>query len=401
MNLSQLYFEMPDVMIVAINSEEAVIQINKKGAKILGHPQNKIVGRNWFDNFIPGRMREIVRIKFHQMLKGTISLERYDNPILTREGTERIMSWHNILLKDERGIITGTLSSGSDITDLKLAEKAIKESEERFRTTIENMIEGCQIIDYGWRYLYVNETVAKQGRHSKKELIGHTMMEMYPGIENTEMFSYLRDCMIKRVSHEMENEFIFADGSKGWFELRIEPVPEGILILSMDITRRKEIEIELSIYRQRLEEVIAERTAECAQINKKLTEEVEKHRKTEENMILRAAILDNAKESIFLVNAKGDFVYANKAASGIYGYSHGELLNMNFRQLVQPQESHLIEPRLIETIRKGPIDMETTHVRKDGGKIKVEVRLTPIKTKHGQFIVSVMREIAGKPNKKA
>jgi len=95
------------------------------------------------------------------------------------------------------------------------------------------------------------------------------MMEMYPGIEKTEMFRHLKKCMIERVPYQMENEFIFPDGSKGWFELRIEPTHEGVLVLSMDITERKEIERELGMYRQRLEQVIAERTVECAQTNKK------------------------------------------------------------------------------------------------------------------------------------
>ena len=40
----------------------------------------------------------------------------------------------------------------------------------------------------------------------------------------------------------MKNEFVFPNGSTGWFELRIEPVPEGILILSIDITERENIE---------------------------------------------------------------------------------------------------------------------------------------------------------------
>ena len=43
----------------------------------------------------------------------------------------------------------------------------------------------------------------------------------------------------------MENEFTFPDGTVGWFELKISPVPEGIFILSMDITERKRTEDEL------------------------------------------------------------------------------------------------------------------------------------------------------------
>jgi len=394
MKLAQLHFDIPDSIILAINQEERVTIINKKGAQIIGYPKNRIVGRNWFDTFIPEKIRETMRNNFHKMLKGEIPLRRHENPILTREGSERIISWHNMLIKDEKGRIAGTLSSGADITELKLAEKILRESEERFRKTVESMIEGYQIIDCGWRYVYVNQAAAEQGRRPREELIGHTMMEMYPDIEQTEMFDRLKKCMINRVPHQMENEFTFPDGSRGWFELRFEPTHEGVLILSMDISRRKEIEKELATYRQRLEEVIADRTAECAKANRRLREEIEERHKNEEGMILRAAILDNAKEAIFLVNSSGDFVYANEAASKTYGYTHDEILNMNLRHLLPNQDANQVESRIEETIANGRLDLQTVHVKKDGTMIKVEVRHSLIKTKHGQFIVSVTRDIS-------
>jgi signal transduction histidine kinase len=65
------------------------------------------------------------------------------------------------------------------------------------------------------------------------------MMEKYPGIEHTPFFSVLRRCMDERVPEIVENEFTYPDGTKGWFELSIQPAPEGVIILSMDITRRK------------------------------------------------------------------------------------------------------------------------------------------------------------------
>ncbi len=118
--------------------------------------------------------------------------------------------------------------------------------EERYRRILDSMLEGCQIIGFDWRYLYVNDAAARQGRRVREELLGRTMMEMYPGIEGTAMFASLRRCMQKRVSHRMENEFTFPDGGSGWFELRIAPVPEGVFVLSLDITERKRMEHDLS-----------------------------------------------------------------------------------------------------------------------------------------------------------
>ncbi|MGD9548147.1 MAG: ATP-binding protein [Candidatus Krumholzibacteriia bacterium] len=104
---------------------------------------------------------------------------------------------------------------------------------------LDRLLEGCQIIGPDWRYLYVNAAAAEQGRRPREDLVGLTMPEAYPGIERTPMFETLTRCMRERTYERMENEFIYPDGSRGWFELRFEPVPEGVFILSMDVTERK------------------------------------------------------------------------------------------------------------------------------------------------------------------
>lgn len=119
---------------------------------------------------------------------------------------------------------------------------SLAKSEERYRNTLDNLLEGGQIIDFDYRYLYLNDVAAKQGRCTKEELFGHTMMEMYPGIEKSQMFDKLRSCMVERIHQEMENEFVYPDGTKAWFDLHMEPVPEGVFILSIDITERKHAE---------------------------------------------------------------------------------------------------------------------------------------------------------------
>ncbi|MEW6073279.1 MAG: PAS domain-containing protein [Planctomycetota bacterium] len=110
------------------------------------------------------------------------------------------------------------------------------------RSVLDNLLEGCQIIDFAWRYVYVNDAVLRHGRRTREELLGRRMSEVYPGIEDTAMFAVLRRSMEERTSHRLENEFTFPGGSKGWFDLRIEPVPEGVFVLSVEITDRKRAE---------------------------------------------------------------------------------------------------------------------------------------------------------------
>jgi PAS domain S-box-containing protein len=130
--------------------------------------------------------------------------------------------------------------------------KEVIEKEEQYRFLLQNMREGIQVISYDWRYLFVNNSVVEQSKYSKEVLVGHTMMEKYPGIENTKMFEALQRCMEKRKPEILENEFTFPGGRKEWYELSIQPVPEGLFILSMDITERKKAEEQLREYAEEL-----------------------------------------------------------------------------------------------------------------------------------------------------
>lgn len=115
----------------------------------------------------------------------------------------------------------------------------------RLRDTLDSLREGIQILAPDWRYVYVNEAVALHGRKRREELLGRSMLECYPGIEQTEVFSVLERCMRERSSDSLENEFVYADGERAWFELRIHPCREGLIVLSLDITSRKRLEASL------------------------------------------------------------------------------------------------------------------------------------------------------------
>jgi PAS domain S-box-containing protein len=153
--------------------------------------------------------------------------------------------------------LTGVVT---DITERTQAEEALRISEERFRTTLENLIEGCQIISWEWRYIYINAAAVQHGRKPAHELLGRTMQETFPGIENSEMFATLERCMTQHVPAHIENEFFYTDGTSAWFQLVIQPVPEGLFILSEDITKRKHAEQALRQAHEELEARVIQRT---------------------------------------------------------------------------------------------------------------------------------------------
>lgn len=122
------------------------------------------------------------------------------------------------------------------------------------RVSVDNLLEGVQIIDRGWRYVYLNPAAARHGQRSADELIGRTMMECYPGIENTDLFRVLERVMASGQRETLANEFTFPSGDKRWFDLAISLVPDGICILSLDVTDFRRTELELH-HAQRLDAI--------------------------------------------------------------------------------------------------------------------------------------------------
>jgi PAS domain S-box-containing protein len=148
-------------------------------------------------------------------------------------------------------------------------------NEIHLRQILDGMIEGVQIIGFDYQHLYVNDAIEKQSHFTKAELIGFTMMERYPGIEQSAVFRVLKECMDTRKPTQIEIDFEFPDKRKAWFELSIQPVEEGIFVLSVDVSARKRAEDEITKSNQLLEEKVKERTAELELKIKQLNESQE------------------------------------------------------------------------------------------------------------------------------
>jgi PAS domain S-box-containing protein len=121
---AQKYLDIAGIIFLVIKADQTVGLINKKGCEILGYDEKEIVGKNWFDNFVPERDRSSGKAILEKMIAGdTAASEFFEKSILIRNGEERIVQWHNTALTDNAGNIFATLSSGTDITDRKLMEQ--------------------------------------------------------------------------------------------------------------------------------------------------------------------------------------------------------------------------------------------------------------------------------------
>lgn len=122
---AQRYLDIADVILLALDLDRRITLINRKGCSTLGRKEHELLGRDWVETCLPARVRDKLRASFHRLVGGDLSY--IENPILTKSGEERMIGWHNTVVRDGEGRVTGTLSSGEDITERKRAEEDLKQ----------------------------------------------------------------------------------------------------------------------------------------------------------------------------------------------------------------------------------------------------------------------------------
>jgi PAS domain S-box-containing protein len=117
------YLNLLEIMMVAVSTNHTVTFINNAGCKILGHEESDIIGKNWFENFLPKRSRKESEEMYRELKSaGSDFVQGFESPVINKEGEERSIRWNNVLLKDDEDNVMGTLSAGTDISDQKQAE---------------------------------------------------------------------------------------------------------------------------------------------------------------------------------------------------------------------------------------------------------------------------------------
>ncbi|MEA1993822.1 MAG: cache domain-containing protein, partial [Euryarchaeota archaeon] len=128
---AEKYLGIAEVMLATIDADENTTLMNKKGCEILGYNEGELIGKNWFDLLVPQEIREEVRGVFGKLMTGNIGpVKYYENPLLTKNGEQRMIAFHNTVIRDSIGQISGALLSGQDITERKKAEEKLKNQKE-------------------------------------------------------------------------------------------------------------------------------------------------------------------------------------------------------------------------------------------------------------------------------
>ncbi|KKM91460.1 hypothetical protein LCGC14_1228330, partial [marine sediment metagenome] len=204
------------------------------------------------------------------------------------------------------------VSIHTDITERKVAEQKLKDSEEKYRNLfqqykmlVESITDSVYVLDMDWNYILVNEAAAKLVKLTVDEMLNNNLIDLFPRIEETQFFKVYKSVMETKKMERIRNEFTYPDGRYGVYEVSVYPITEGILCIARDITEEKEIE-------------------------GKLKKSEEKYRNLSNQYEM---LLESITDSVFALNSDWEYILVNKSAENINNLSRDKIIGNKMQDL--------------------------------------------------------------------
>lgn len=252
---AQMYLDIADVMLCALDETGAITMINAKGREILGYgPEEKLIGLNWFMTCLPSPVRSQVLDVFTELMTGDIELlEYFENPVLRRTGEERLIAFHNKILRDDSGLITGILFSGEDITERRQAESALREKTDELDTFFNMALDLLCIADTDGYFKKLNPAWTQTLGYSIKEMTGQRFLSFVHPDDIELTINAIAELAAGQGTTTYVNRYQAKDGDYRYIEWRAAAKGTTIYAAARDITERRRVEKALrdSEYRYR------------------------------------------------------------------------------------------------------------------------------------------------------
>ena len=262
------------------------------------------------------------------------------------------------LIRDPEGKPIGFRGISRDITERKRAEEALRQSEEKYRTILENIQEAYFEDDLSGNLTFFNDVLCRHLGYSREELIGMNYRQRVNEKDARKLRQFYSE--LYRTGEPikaLEAEFVRKDGTKhiGEFSASLirnsEGIPIGFRAISRDITERKQ-----------MEEVLRERE--------------ERYR----------TLLETMEEGYYEVDLKGRFTFFNDALREMHGLSKEEMLGMSNRKYMDEETAKKVYRIFNQVYKTGqPCKIfEWEIIRKDGRKAVMESPVYLIKNANGE-----------------
>ncbi|MEI6260790.1 MAG: PAS domain S-box protein, partial [Deltaproteobacteria bacterium] len=289
-----------------------------------------------------------------------------------------------------------------DITSRNCSVAVLQESENKYRTLLENIPQKIFVKDAAHNYVSVNELYALDLGIRPEDVVGKSDYDFFPKELADKYRTDDRRVMQMNSTDHFEEAYI-----SGGIEYFIHTVKAplrnelgevtGVLGIFMDITLRKQMEYELSVAHNDLENKVLVRTKELDDVNAALMAEIKEREKvqtilSESEMRYRTLFLRSCI-GILVLSLSRKITEVNELFASMHGFSIPEMLSMRLKDFVT-SETHQLAYEVSGRIMAGEIlTAEVEHYHKDGNVLALEVTVSLISSDGGNSILCLYRDI--------
>jgi PAS domain S-box-containing protein len=249
-SIEELYYEVD----LAGNLTNA----NNSMSEILGYSKDELIGMNNREYMDEETARRVYQT-FNEVYRTGIPTKAFDWELIGKDGTRRILETSVSLMRDSKGRPLGFYGIGRDITERKQAEAILRESEEKYRTTLQSIEEGYYEVDLAGNLTFFNNALIRFSGYSKEELVGMNNRRFMTEEAAKKVFQVFGEVyQTGEPTNPFDWEMIRKDGTKRFIETSVSLIqdsrgkPVGFRGIGRDVTDRKQIEEQAKIHQQQL-----------------------------------------------------------------------------------------------------------------------------------------------------
>ena len=366
--------------IILQNAEGVFTFVNPAAAAIMGYTPEELVGQHW-TAVIPPDQHAAIHAADERRKRG--AFDRYEVDVVCKDGARRTV-WVSGSPRFEEGRFVATMAVFTDITERKQAEEALRASEERLRTVLENMPVMLDALDDKLNIIVWNRECERVTGYTAEEIINHPNVSelLYPDphyrahmqteltssddYRNWEWKTTCKDGSIKTIA---------------WFNISRQcPVPGWARWgIGVDITERKRAEEEIRRLNTELEQRVKDRTAQLNHAKDRIE-----------------AILNSTNDIIILCRTDGAIEQVNPAFDTTFHCGSDEVFLQPLTQLVSPQQVSPLEQAFKSVVEtRQPARLEVSVYCKQNAVFDADMMLSPIVQRDGRLsgVVCSLRNI--------
>ncbi|MHA1671171.1 MAG: PAS domain S-box protein [Promethearchaeota archaeon] len=337
-------YESSPLSLTLTDSHGIILDVNSATEKIIGFKKSEVIGKKYFDlGIYSPEQVERFRKDYKESLKGK-KIGPIELQIKRKDGTIAWLNIQNSLKKiDNEFLVEGI---AQDITERKMAQEKIKESEEKYRLLAENANALITVVNLDFKIEYINKEAHKKIMgYSSEEILNHNAMDfVHPEDRDTLLKAYNQrgDFIEARIKHK-DGHYVWTETSGKYFNDKNGK--NKVLTISRDISERKE-------WAQKL---------------------IESQKKYKD-------LANSLPEVIFEIDLNFKLTYTNTIASQIFGYSHEDFKKgLNIFNFISPEEKELVLEKLSHIFKGKLIEPLILQLRKkDGSFFYGTINATPI-----------------------